>query len=127
MAIIWLVGNETSLNQNQKRDRMGVSGGHGRNIKTPVLTARQTPTVKHRFTKTLPSPMAFLTPFSPWGTEVDSTSGGGLLFLLFCTKINQLLGISFCSLSCSLYFFFFFFVFSTFHRSWLQLVNMFLN
>lgn len=89
VAIVWLVGNETSLNQNQKKGQNGRE--HGRNTKTPVLPDRQTPMVKHRLTqKTLPLPVAFLTPFSTRGTEVDSTSGGGFFLLLFCTKINQL-------------------------------------
>lgn len=77
MAIVWLVGNETSLNQNQKRDRMGGSGGHGRNTKTPVLPARQAPMVKQIHSEDLDLthvthglPHSLLT----WGTELDSTS-----------------------------------------------------
>lgn len=45
MAIVWLVGHETSLNQNQKgAEWEGV--GDMAEIQNPVLPARQAPTVK---------------------------------------------------------------------------------
>lgn len=123
----------------EKGDITGVGAGTGaggevtrHKHKTPtILPLRPIPRVPRQTPRSvslgsLPGASSWAPPFLPLGNRSGFYICGGFFFLLFCTKINRLLGISFAlSLSLSLAFFF---VFSTFHRSWLQLVNMvFLN
>lgn len=83
LAIVWLAGDETSPNQNQK----GTEGGWGtrQKHKNPtVLPAAQAPVAKHE--DGLSPARAFLTPSSPRGTEVDSASVVGFFFYYFVQK-----------------------------------------
>lgn len=72
-------------------------------------------------------PMAFLTPFSPGAQNWILHLWWVFFFIILYKNKSAFRNLFALSLTRSLSFYFIFFVFSTFHRSWLQLVNMFLN